>query len=159
MQDDIKSEKVRYLLQLLGRRRTAEEINLGPDDGFEDIEVNVFHQISTMLAKPPIAQDIYISETTEEQERVENVIEGIYRDLIDNKAVQNASLDLSRHTKFVKSLLSVPLPSYYYGYDANHGWMLYWLLNFCGVVGCPVEEYLTLAIHNVLGLLNNGGKS
>lgn len=172
-QDSINTEKVTYLLGLLGRQRSVSELNPDlSDSDFEDIaseedelhkdsDKKVYTMLSQMLTKPPVVEDSYESSTTDSQSAVEDVITGIYTDLIEMSElnlVRNDPFNLKVHVKYAEKCLTLPFPPQYVGYDANHGWMLYWLVNFLRTMNRPVDESVSkLVTDKILRVTINEG--
>lgn len=127
-ENDINADKIAYLLGLLGRNKKVEQES---DSEFEDIEDQEVYKMiaSERLRKIPVVDDILISDTTVLQSDVETVVGGIYQEILDDER-DPGDFNFSLHEKYFKRSLFVPLPDYYKSLDANHGWMLYWLINF-----------------------------
>ncbi|RLV92266.1 Protein farnesyltransferase subunit beta [Spathaspora sp. JA1] len=118
-------EKVKFLSKLVGRNKKFEEI----EDMFTDKHIliseivkafpnNTFHPID-----PPIDEDSYVSSTTEVQDETENVI------LTQFKQIGDVQFNSHLHDKYFSNSLYSQLPSGFVVLDANHTWLVYWLLN------------------------------
>lgn len=118
--------KISYLLGILGRKRP---INRGEDPDYEELsEIDALtEQLETMLKEPPIAVQEPFSVSANDQRDVENDIYNIYTRILDEREPQ--SVQTERHLSFINRSLRVPLSHHFYVLDANHSWMVYWLLN------------------------------
>lgn len=130
-----------YLLQLMRG-------NMGSvsDGQFEDIikslnveesAKSIAEKVTMMLGEPPVMAEEYSSETSEAQAEVSSRIERIYKRGGSNLKAQ---FFLDKHLDYVEHNLHTPLPSPYVVLDANHGWMLYWLLNSYAVMNHEIDE-------------------
>lgn len=161
--NDINADKVTYLLGLLGRNRTEKELNSSTaDSDYEDIEDLKMLTLESMITRPPISEDTYISDTTVAQDDVSEVIEEIYQEVA--KTGNAAVFETELHTQYVQRSLFNALPWYYRSLDANHGWMLYWLVNFKQLLptksGNPepiAEEISKLVTEKINSVIIDGG--
>lgn len=124
---------------MLGKRRTESS------SSFESLELpNVLPNMELMLRSPPIAPDDYLCESSASQAETETEIRSIYEKLLElssPECVTDKPLDTDLHLKFTEKYLSKPLPPPFYVYDANHLWMVYWLLNPNVILGGePVSD-------------------
>lgn len=143
--DDKNSERLSYLLGLLGRKRDSVlNLGYGSDSDFEDIEEkpNIYALLSMMLTTTPIITDEYLSETTESQLQVQRIIVSIYKDLIKSSSdqVHNAPFYTTEHNQYIMKSLKNALPYYYRSLDANHGWLLFWLINSHSIINGRVQD-------------------
>lgn len=113
--DDINIGKLAYMMHILGRK---------------DLQRSMTLQL--MMASQAIADSDYKSETTYAQAEVEEEISGIYLELESEGSGTESALRLAVavHRRYAQKNLCKPLAHYFKALDANHGWMLYWLLNF-----------------------------
>ncbi|KAG7191977.1 CAAX farnesyltransferase (FTase) subunit beta [Scheffersomyces spartinae] len=151
MAKDINKNKIDYLLRLLGKSHLMEE-------DFEDFHQIYYTILRTMTRKAPIQMDVYESETTRAQQKVEEAIRSIYLDVeIDLMTVTTTNcggskastdvifppLDVAKHENYCRMCLSSPLPGAFIGLDGNQCWMMYWLSNghgmLKGVEGLPAD--------------------
>lgn len=118
--------KIGFLLGLLGRKRP---IYIDQDPEFEDIsEIDTLSvQLATMLKDPPIAVNEPFSASADDQRDVENEIYNIYSRILDENAAN--SIQTAKHLQYINRSLNVPLSHHFFVLDANHSWMVYWLLN------------------------------
>lgn len=123
MEADLK--RISYLMRMIGKRRST--------SSFESLEpVNMAEKLSLMLKHLPIADDTYLSDTTDAQVEVETQIRQIYESLVDSGAtgfVASKDIELELHLKYIEGYLNHPLPLPYVALDVNHTWMIYWLVN------------------------------
>lgn len=148
---DRNKDRVEYLLGLIGKSRLH--------DDFVDID-DISDVLHTMLTPVPIA-DPYVSASTESQQATETRIRLIYESKLENKHVVNNPFVPEQHRLYIIRLLSEPMDDMYEAYDANHAWMLYWLLNAHSVVqpSKPMPELIVrLASEKLNGLLVEDGK-
>lgn len=101
------------------------------DDISMEEEGNELDLLDLMLRVPPIQEDNYLSLTTQQQHDVESKIRDIYESYLMRNGHDSANIILRKeiHEAYIKRSLRSELPSYFVALDANHGWMLYWLLN------------------------------
>ncbi|GEQ67027.1 hypothetical protein JCM33374_g690 [Metschnikowia sp. JCM 33374] len=125
MNHDIK--KLQFLLKMLGHK------NHSSISSFESlIRPDISANLETMLAARPIAEDLYLCDTTASQVNVERTIREIYEETIvagDEGKVHDDELNVELHLKYIENCLNTPLPAPFYVLDSNHTWMLYWLIN------------------------------
>lgn len=142
-----KLSQVEYLVNLLGRKRNVIEREVeedpdqpDPDNNYSDTdfeEVVYTHltrdeMIDQLHRKclsgdwamnlPPIELQ-YQSSTTEQQDECLNDVIETYLETPELKFHKEA------HLNYAKKCLTAKLPSGYKSLDANHPWMMYWLLN------------------------------
>ncbi|CAH6723108.1 protein farnesyltransferase subunit beta [[Candida] jaroonii] len=142
-------------------------INIIKGNDFHDVKPpNIYNNLKKMLGKPLVANVDYDSETLEKQSEVESMVNGIYQDILDSHRHINNHFEIEKHGEFVNRSLTIPLPGYYKGYDANHSWMLYWLTNANCLLGQQenelemkdliVEKIKTLIVDNGKGGISGG---
>lgn len=148
MENDI--HKLTYLMLFIGAKKKLSTLS------FESlVSPDSLKNLSMMVADLPILQDDYLCETTLAQEELELDVRGVYEELfahmrngisdesLDGDSVTDYPLDVHRHLTYIEKYLSKPLPAPYYVLDANHSWMVYWLLNAHVVLsGDPVLSAL-----------------
>lgn len=136
--DDINSEKLSYLLNLLGKTNISTiAAEYESDSDYEDIEKpNIYSHLNMMLTATPVITDVYPSATTEAQRQVQRVVGLIYKGLIQSSSdkVHNRPFCITEHNKYILTSLTDPLPYYYRSLDANHGWLLFWLINSYSII-------------------------
>lgn len=147
------ADKVRYILDLIQK---GKDLNINSDEFFHDIEPrNIFPHLNMMLTKRPII-DNFKSETTASQVEVEETIKEIYKDLIDdsNGHINDSHFEIENHINYCQQTLELALPSFYKSLDANHSWMLYWLINSWILIDYdPLPEEITNLAKTKLSLL------
>lgn len=124
MENDI--NKLTYLMLVVGKKKKHSALSY-ESLVFPDISEN----LSMMISALPILEDTYLSETTISQQETEDVARDAYEQLFkqSHDSVTNSPLEIDRHLTYIEKYLSKPLPSPFYVLDANHSWMIYWLLN------------------------------
>lgn len=140
-QDDINSQKISYLLKLMGKS------NLGPvhsseidDSDYEDIPdtPDISETVTMMLAKSAIEPDLYECSTSQVQQKTESLIRAIYDDLVDDAkatgVILNDPFEKTLHLDYIQQQLTTPLKLYFYVLDSNHSWMVYWLVNSHNII-------------------------
>lgn len=130
-----------YLLQLIRGNMGAVS-----DSQFEDIvrslniddsAKSIAEKVTMMLREPPVMAEEYSSESSEAQADVAGRIESIYKGGALNLRAQ---FFLEKHLDYVEHSLHTPLPGPYVVLDANHGWMLYWLLNSHALMNHEIDQ-------------------
>lgn len=130
-----------YLLQLMRNSMTSVD-----DHQFEDIlqhlsmeesDKPIGEKLTMMLREPPIMSEEYASETSEAQADVTSQIEDIYK---HGSSRLTTHFLLEKHLDFVDRSLYTPLPAPYVVLDANHGWMLYWLINSYAAMNHKIDD-------------------
>ena len=86
-----------------------------------------------VMTVPPI-ELLYQSSTTEQQDECFNDVLETYLETPELKFYKDA------HLNYVMKCLTAKLPSGYKSLDANHPWMMYWLLNSFLVIRANNEE-------------------
>jgi len=136
--DDINSEKLSYLLSLLGKKKISTTTGeYESDSDYEDIErPNIYTHLNMMLTPTPVITDEYPSVTTDAQLQVQRVVGSIYKDLIQSSTnkIHNRPFCIKEHNEYILTSLTNPLPYYYKSLDANHGWLLFWLINSYSII-------------------------
>ena len=142
--DDINSERLSYLLELLGKKKISTiNSDYESDSDFEDIEKpNIYPLLNMMLATTPVITDEYPSVTTEAQIQVQLSINSIYRGLIQSSTneVHTRPFCITDHNNYIMKSLTDPLPYYYKSLDANHGWLLFWLINSYSIINGRLKD-------------------
>lgn len=151
MLNDIK--RLTFLMLLVNRRDSTLS--------FESLaQPDILDNLSMMISALPILEDEYLCETTLAQNEVEQEVRKVYEELFHKLKIENNPLDVELHLKYMEKHLAAPLPSYYYVLDANHSWMVYWLLNSHVVLsGDPVSaELKEKASETIASLILDEGK-
>lgn len=151
--------KLNFLMLIVGKKRLSRL-------SFESlVSPNILPNLTMMLTDLPILQDTYLCETTIAQEEVELDVKEVYENLVtirldeNENVVADSPLEVHKHLSYIEKYLSKPLPGPFSVLDANHSWMVYWLLNAHVVLsGDPVSPELrklaSLTIRELI--LDNG---
>ncbi|KAK6198194.1 beta subunit of protein farnesyltransferase [Scheffersomyces amazonensis] len=132
--------KVSYILNLLGKKVPTSKENDDNDDKDEDYEdimtdedIYTLDSLQQLIASvynsksrfnPELnSRDEYTSQTTDTQYETELSILESFKDHPNEQFLQQ------QHLKYIKGSLHSQFPSYFSALDANHSWMLLWLLN------------------------------
>lgn len=142
---------VSYLLNLLGHKAGE----------FQDImPYDISAQLTMMLTEPLTFASEYISDTTIKRAETEDSIKRIYTEILAQHQHFNNHFEVENHHGFVIRKLTYPLPEQYVGYDVNHTWMLYWLINSAVMLNYkPLSDTnKKLAVEKISGLVVHNGK-
>lgn len=138
--DTINSQKISYLLELMGRSRLARESSEADDSDYEDIPDNpdITANMAIMLQQSALVPDTYQSATTKVQESTETSIRAIYDELVNeakmSRVITNDPFERNLHLSYVSTQLTTPFNLGFFVLDANHSWMLYWLVNSHNII-------------------------
>lgn len=136
-------------------------ISIIKGNDFQDVKPpNIYSHLKTMLTKPLVASIDYESETVKKQSEVELMIDEVYQDILSSHHHINEHFEIEKHCDYVNRSLTIPLPGYYKGYDANHSWMLYWLTNAKSLLGQQdnEDEMKDLVVAKIKTLIVDDGK-
>lgn len=149
-------DKVNYLLQLLGHDIKGMNV-----DDFEDVDLPpISDQLNKMTSKSPIMSDDYQSATTELQQETEHMIKSIYNGIL--KQNHNSLFEIENHEQYIQKCLTNLLPPQYVGFDSNHSWMVYWLINSFQLIhpndpkSIP-QDIKELSVDKIKSLIVEGG--
>lgn len=111
---------------VIGKKKTLSALSL-ESLVFPDISDN----LAMMIAALPVHEDTYLCESTLAQQDAEDDAKDVYERLLEQfpGSVTDAQLDVDCHLSYIEKYLTKPLPGPFYVLDANHSWMIYWLLN------------------------------
>lgn len=159
--DTINSQKISYLLELMGKSKIAPDASEVDDSDYEDVPDNpdITANMTIMLQESALVPDKYQSATTKVQESTETTIKAIYDELVNeskvSKMIINDSFEKNLHLSYVSTQLTNPLNLGFFVLDANHSWMLYWLSNSHGVIleSPPLDPSITDGIRRKINTL------
>ncbi|ODV78150.1 beta subunit of protein farnesyltransferase [Suhomyces tanzawaensis NRRL Y-17324] len=136
--------KVSYLLNLLGRKRTAKETEddtpLDSDSDYEDMIATtpISHKANLIesIAKSHTSFDPSLSSVTDDYDSQTTIVQDETEDLILESFKEHPDLafNYSGHKKYIEKSLNAKLPAGYFVLDPNHPWMMYWLYNALNVI-------------------------
>lgn len=159
MANDI--NKLTFLMLIINGKRRASALS------FESLVcTDNLENLSMMIAPLPLLEDEYLCETTQAQKEVEDDVKEVYEGLFagtnakSGTSVTDVPLNVDKHLGYIERYLKQPLPSPYYVLDANHSWMMYWLLNSHVVLsGEPVSpQWREQASISIKALVIDDGK-
>ncbi|KAI3405579.2 RAM1 [Candida oxycetoniae] len=130
--------QIEYLLTLLGRKRTIIEQELDNSNSeLENQDIDIMQVSSWNMAynENVISFSPYTSLTTETQKGTTEEILETY------SMVPSLSFRRMDHLKYVIKKLTSPMMAAYKSLDANHPWMMYWLLNSNCVIKQKTKKF------------------
>ncbi|CUM62928.1 uncharacterized protein PRCAT00000488001 [Priceomyces carsonii] len=159
-------ERISHILSLLRARKSMLSTTSDPEGGYEDIENGnmidrdvLLNKVKFMLTSKPIAENSTEWNSSKSQIETESRIVAIYKNLLDVRRSHqdDGKLFVKKHAQYVKRCLEMPLPHYRL-LDANHGWMLYWLINSDKILKEPITHEIKILVTDKVRrlVINNG---
>mgnify|MGYP001149502842 CR=1 FL=1 len=190
MEDSDVNSKVEYLLKLLRNKHTPRQASVIPpptdlqqqqedsvnsqnnsdlDSDFEDVigslamaqlELPLKLALNDNWFEPTrvIVEDNYLSDTVCQQQDTEIAIVEEF-----HKTKGDLEFDSGRHLQYINNALIKPMPGYFVGLDANHTWMVYWLVNAHSLIvnkehDQSMDEYAHLVTEKIKSCIIDNGK-
>ncbi|KAH3676488.1 hypothetical protein WICPIJ_009068 [Wickerhamomyces pijperi] len=141
-----KSKKTKYILSLLGKKRSAqttitsrdeEEVELEQDEDEDLISDLQYELLSEMTTKELNLEQELFSQTIEAQRSTEQEIKTYFDKCLKDGAVPH--LDRSKHANFLRFSLG-QLPPAFKMLDHSQPWLYYWSTNCLALLGEEVSE-------------------